>query len=141
MISGLSHEGERGAMTASSVTSISDQPPSLLVCVNQAARMDYILRHSDHFCINILSSLQQELSQVCATPDLGEERFEVGQWHQHEARGLHYVKDAPAVFLCEKQQQITHGTHTIYIGNIEEVLVSNEKNPALVYADGRYHHV
>lgn len=141
VVSGLSDEGERCVMTASSITSVSNQPPSLLVCINKSARMDAILKSSKYFCINILSADQQKVSEICATPDIGDERFSVGDWEVHEKTGLHYVHNAPAVFVCEKQNLVEHGTHSIYIGNVCDVLVSSAKQKALVYADGRYHYL
>ena len=141
IVSGLNADGERAAMTASSVTSVSDEPPSLLVCVNKTARMDHILQNSDYFCVNILSSSHQDVSEVCATPDAGEGRFDVGSWSQHEGTGLHYIDNAPAVFICHKQRLVPHGTHSIYIANVDEVLVSDKKHQHLVYANGRYHYL
>jgi len=49
--------------------------------------------------------------------------------------------NTPAVFLCKKQKVVSYGTHSIYIADICEVLLANEKQKALVYADGGYHHV
>ncbi len=141
VVSGLKDDGERAAMTASSVTSVSDDPPSLLVCVNKAARMDDVLFHSEYFCVNILSSDHQDVSEICATPETGEERFSVGSWSRHEKNGLHYINNAPAVFICHKQRVVDHGTHSIYIANVDEVLVSDKKHQHLVYADGRYHYL
>lgn len=141
VISGRSSSGERGAMTASSVTSISDSPPSLLVCINKTAAMDAIMRDSERFCVNVLGANNQDVSEICATPDTGEQRFEVGSWNKHEATSIDYIDTAPAVFVCSKQQVVDHGTHSIFIANIEEVLISKEKKPALVYADGQYHYL
>ena len=128
-------------MTASSVTSVSNDPPSLLVCVNKSARMDFILSDSDYFCVNILSSGHQDVSEICATPTKGDERFSVGAWSAHRMHGVHHLEDAPAVFLCKKERAIAHGTHTIYIANLVEALVHPEKQQHLVYADGQYHHI
>ncbi len=141
VISGLSEEGERCAMTASSVTSVSNEPPSLLVCVNKSARMDYVLANSSKFCVNVLSAAQQKISEVCATPETGEERFDVGSWSTHEGTGLYYVDHSPAVFVCDKQRAVEYGTHTIYIANIDEVLLGQAGQKALIYAQGGYHYL
>lgn len=141
VISGVSEDGERAAMTVSSVTSVSDSPASLLVCINQSARMDYILKHSDQFCINILGAEHQSLSEICATPDTAEERFNMGVWQSDGKTGLPYVADAPAVFICSTEQVVAHGTHSVFIGDVQSVRVSPEEQPALVYADGKYHYL
>lgn len=141
IVSGVSKQGERSAMTASSVTSVSSEPPSLLVCVNQSARMDFVLSDSESFAINVLSSEQQVISELCATPDKAEERFDQGAWLKDEETGLYYLDDSPAVFICQKQQVIEHGTHSIFIGDISKVLVSESETKALVYSAGAYHYV
>lgn len=141
IVTGLGSEGERCAMTASSVTSVSGEPPSLLVCINKSATMDAILESSEHLCVNVLAAAQQDVSEVCATADLGDERFSVGEWEVDQTSGLSYLLNTPAVFLCKKQKVVSYGTHSIYIADICEVLLANEKQKALVYADGGYHHV
>ena len=103
--------------------------------------MQAIMQETQYFCVNILSSAQQQVSEVCATPDLGEERFAVGSWQQHELTGLYYLDHSPAVFVCCKASVLEHGTHSIYVADITEVLVSDIKQEALVYADGRYHYL
>ena len=75
-----SHEGERHAMTATSVTSLSLDPPSMLVCVNKDASIHKILSEGSHFSINILSSSQRELAEVCSNSDEGESRFVNESW-------------------------------------------------------------
>lgn len=139
VVSATGESGERCAMTASSVTSVSNEPPSLLVCVNQSARMDFVLSTSTLFSVNVLAASQQDVSEICATPDAAEERFNVGGWQPFEESGLYYLNDSPAVFVCEKANSMVHGTHTIYVANIKRVLTSVNKQPVLLYADGGYH--
>ena len=57
-------EGQRHAMTATSVTSLSLDPPSMLVCINKDASLHKILLDNSNFCINVLSSLQKELAEA-----------------------------------------------------------------------------
>ena len=68
--------GERHAMTATSVTSLSLDPPAMLVCVNKDASIHNIINYGSSFCINILSSRQKELAEVCSKSEEGEARFE-----------------------------------------------------------------
>lgn len=141
VISSVNAKGERAAMTVSSVTSVSNDPPSLLVCINKNARMESIFAESGYFCVNVLGANQQALSEICATPEAGEERFTVGQWAKHEETGIDFVQDAPAVFMCRKEKVVEYGTHNIYFGNIIEVRIGEEKQNALVYVDGKYHYL
>ena len=130
--------GRRYAMTASSVTSLSDNPASLLVCVNQATSMHQALECGGPFCVNLLSRDQEHVSVRCASGDQGETRFEVGDWENEPGNGVPYLLGAQAVFICEQDQCYAYGTHNILIGRIESVLVSDGPVDPLIYLDGRY---
>lgn len=131
----------RIAMTASSVTSVSDNPPSLLVCVNTRNTMAMGMQRSLWFSVNILTATQCDVSNLCAGGAQGEERFVEGNWQQDEETGVPYLDDAEAVFICEKEQVVRHGTHDIFIGNIKRVFVSKEPVNPLIYLNGAYHHL
>ena len=141
VVTAKSADGERFAMTASSVTSVSDNPPSLLVCVNKSARMDAVMTESDSFAINILAKQHQEVSNNCAKPADGDSRFQLGDWQQCEDSELFYLKDAPSVFICKKSNVFEYGTHNIYIGDITKVVVADEDSELLVYANGAYRYI
>ncbi|AMO55466.1 hypothetical protein GZ77_10040 [Endozoicomonas montiporae] len=129
-------DSERHAMAATSVTSLSMDPPSLLVCVNQSTAMHSALDEGADFCINILSLEQQEVSVACGGRLRGEDRFTVGNWVTTD-RGLPYLSDAQSVLICAQDGHYDYGTHTIFIGRIKEIRNSDDVNP-LVYVDGHY---
>lgn len=138
VVTANNQEGQRFAMTASSVTSLSDNPPSLLVCINLDARINQPMLDSGSFCINILSQSQQLVSNTCASPNTDEERFAVGDWVKNQATGLYYLNDAEAVFFCDKADVLSHGTHNIFIGNIKQVALGAEDISPLIYLNGTY---
>lgn len=131
-------DGSPYAMTATSVTSLSDSPPSLLVCINKSARMFEAIDQGSDFCINLLAYGQDEISNRCASGDQGVARFDVGAWSMDKP--LPYLSDGLAAFFCRQDRAIDYGTHRIVIGNIEEVLVNDDDsiNP-LLYLNGGYH--
>lgn len=139
VITARSENGGRVAMTASSVTSVSAEPPSLLVCVNKSASADPIIATTQGFAVNILSSAQQDVSNTCASPAEGESRFEVGNWTVDEETGLSYLSDSLTTFFCSKTKSIPYGTHNIYIGEITKVALGETEEGILVYAKGAYH--
>lgn len=131
-------EGRRYAMTASSVTSLSDEPASLLVCVNQEATMYSLLSMGQPFVVNVLSQAQQQISNICAARDAGEERFSSGDWQQNE-QGLPYLADAQATFFCQvDSDDMQYGTHRIVVGRIQKTQIHEGEASPLVYVDGRY---
>ncbi len=141
VVTALTDDGERVAMTASSVTSVSDNPPSLLVCVNRDAGMHLALEKTQNFSINVLNKNQKEISNTCAKPAEGDSRFQVGNWVVDEDTGLPYLEDALSVFICEKKQVVPYGTHNIYIGDIAKVHFGDGEPDILVYAKGAYHNI
>lgn len=130
--------GERFAMTVSSVTSVSDSPASLLVCVNtQVALEGHLSTPGAPFVINILSSEQQAISNRCAGFEGDKPRFSIGNWE--EGRGsLPYLKDAQASFFCESDKVMTYGTHHIVVARILEVKIGELAIDPLIYIDGGY---
>ena len=130
-----SHEGERHAMTATSVTSLSLDPPSMLVCVNKDASIHKILSEGSYFSINILSSSQRELAEVCSNSDEGESRFVNESWKDQGS--YIYNTDALSTLFCLKINEVDHTSHTIFIGRVEKAINNDELMP-LLYGMGGY---
>lgn len=129
--------GQRYAMTASSVTSLSDDPASLLVCVNQQASIHSVLKHGQPFVVNLLSSKQEDVSNLCAGAE-GDTRFSLGDW-QLSDHGMPFLQDAQASFFCRvDNESYCYGTHQIVIGRLEGVHISEGEVDPLVYLDGGY---
>jgi flavin reductase (DIM6/NTAB) family NADH-FMN oxidoreductase RutF len=136
VITARDSSGQRQAMTATAVTSVSDNPASLLVCVNRQTTLHTVLAAGGSFVVNVLGADQADISVQCASAESGEARFATGDWV--EAHGLPYLRNAQAVFFCDSATQMVHGTHLIAVGNIREVLVSQEPVNPLLYANGQY---
>lgn len=130
--------GERHAMTVSSVTSVSDNPASLLVCVNkQVALEGHLSTLGTPFAINILGSDQQAISNRCAGFEGDKPRFSLGDWRQGRDQ-VPYLADAQATFFCESDQVMTYGTHHIVVARIHEVKLGELSVDPLIYVDGGY---
>jgi flavin reductase (DIM6/NTAB) family NADH-FMN oxidoreductase RutF len=123
-------------MTATAVTSLSLEPPSLLVCVNRTTLLHDILLSARRFCVNLLGSGQAHLSGAFsgAVPPL--ERFELGAWQRTE-EGLDFLADAQANLFCRRVAVFPYGTHAIFIGEVERVRLSSPVLP-LIYHDAAY---
>lgn len=129
-------DGMRNAITATSPTSISMTPPSMLFCIHRQSSLREGLVEGIPFCINILAESQQDVAQMCASNVKGEERFAVGHW-QNDVSGTPYLADAEAAILCKTAQIVSFGSHDIVIGTVERVHLPSPRTP-LVYVDGRY---
>jgi len=138
VISTRDADGNRHAMTASAVTSLSDDPASLLICVNKSASLHPVLSAGANFCVNVLRHGQDDISNICAGKEKGEVRFSLGSWDDHGADQLPYITDADASFFCTNDGVQEYGTHIIVIGKLNYVMVSDDDVSPLVYVDGAY---
>src|SRR5215471_5085124 len=128
--------GCRHGMSATAVTSLSIDPPSLLVCVNKSTATHRVLSRGGRFCVNVLRSFHSQLSQAFSGKLKGEDRFSVGAWRDTED-GLPFLGDAQANLFCEIDRITDYGTHTIFIGRVYSAIVDEDVDP-LLYQDGKY---
>ena len=123
------------AMTATSVASLSLDPPSMLVCINHEASIHEVMKEGLGFCINILSLGQENLADICSVKGKEEQRFLEGNWS--ELKNIPYNSDSQSNLFCNCVQVIQHKTHTIYVGEVSRVINKNTFDP-LLYKDGNY---
>jgi flavin reductase (DIM6/NTAB) family NADH-FMN oxidoreductase RutF len=129
-------DGEPFVMTVSSVTSVSDNPPSLLVCINrQIQRHEELLPLGTRFAINLLSNAQSEVSNLCAGRYEDKNRLSLGRWNQDDWL---FLADSQVSFFCVTDKVVSYGTHEILIGRIEKVKIHTDEVNPLIYANGQY---
>ena len=106
-------------MTASSFTSVSLEPPLVLVCVDRRTRTFDYLRQQHAFGIHILGTDMEEISNRCAG-FLGEEAHELDDVpHRTEVTGAPILNDTLAWMDCSRWQVYEGGDHAIFIGEIQ----------------------
>ena len=130
------HGAERHGTTATSVTSISMDPPSVLVCFNQSSRLHGFLHEQDRFCVNVLHTTNIDVAKIFSSNAAAAERFSSGDWRT-DSEGLPYLADAQANLFCRKEHEVSYGSHTIFIGRVIQALTREDISP-LLYSDGRY---
>lgn len=126
----------RHGITATSVTSLSLDPPSLLVCINRTTLLHDILLSARRFCVNVLSREQSALSVAFSGALAPEARFAVGAWDR-SPDGIDFLGDAHARLFCRRVAMLPFGTHAIVIGEIDEVSLGDAAEP-LLYRDATY---
>lgn len=127
----------RHGMTMTAVSSLSMDPPSMVICVNHSTLLHDVLISARHFCVNVLKHDQAEVSAAFSGASSPEGRFSVGDWLTHEA-GMHYLASAQANIVCRKMAAIPFGTHTIFIGNADDVLLGDDDARPLLYRNAAY---
>lgn len=131
----------RAGFTATAVASISDRPPTLLVCLNRASGSAARLIANGVFCVNTLAAEHRALAEDFAgrTGLHGEARFERGQWGVFET-GAPLLLDALTSFDCRLVEVKDVATHHVLIGEVTAVRLGGAE-PSLVYVHRRYHDV
>ena len=122
------------AITVSSVTSISMDPPSLLICINKSSRIHNSIELESKFCINLLNNKQEDLSNICSDEDMYDQRFKDENWNLD---GIPFLKNAQANIFCTVDKLTSYHTHTIVIGLVEDANYADEIS-TLTYVDGEY---
>jgi flavin reductase (DIM6/NTAB) family NADH-FMN oxidoreductase RutF len=123
-------------MTATAVTSLSVEPPSLLVCINQRTRFYDVMTGARRFCVNVLHQDQVELSAAFAGAVAPEARFGIGDW-RHDDAGCQFLENAQAVFFCTRKAMFPFGSHAIFVGEVVRSTHREEVAP-LVYENAGY---
>ena len=122
------------AITVSSVTSISMDPPSLLICINKSSRIHDTIELGSKFCINLLNSNQENLSNICSDEDMYDQRFKDNNWNLDN---IPFLQNAQANIFCKVDKLTSYHTHTIVIGLVEDANYADEIS-TLTYVNGKY---
>ncbi len=129
-------EGRPCGLTASAFTSVSLDPPLVLVCVDHAATAHPAVDAHGWFAVNVLGKSQEHLARRFAVS--GSDKF-AGVAFREGRAGLPILEDVVASLECRIVQRYTGGDHTIFVGQVEGVSVAG--GPPLVYFHGGYHHL
>lgn len=128
----------RAGLTATAVASLSDSPPTLLVCVGRSTRAHDAIVTAKAFSVNILTRNQQDLAERFAGREgtQGEDRF-VGMDWTTLATGSPILECALASLDCELLDHHEFTTHSIFIGRVVNGQFSADGEP-LLYFRGDY---
>ncbi|PRD16536.1 4-hydroxyphenylacetate 3-monooxygenase, reductase component [Pantoea coffeiphila] len=129
----------RCGITATAVCSITDSPPTLLVCVNSNSAMNPVFRQNERMCINVLNHRQEEMARHFAgmTELPMADRFLLEGW-QEGSLGQPVLNDALASLEGEISQVQTLGTHQMYLVEIRHIWLA-ASGDGLIYFKRRFH--
>ncbi|WP_428034186.1 flavin reductase family protein [Amphritea sp.] len=133
VVTAVSDSGEKVGFTANSFTSVSVEPPLLLVCPSNKLSSFDIFNRCKHFAVNILAEDQQDISNTFASAK--GDRFEAISWHSDE-NGCPIIEGSVAHFSCSTYNNIPAGDHILLVGQVNQ-FNTNEKL-GLGYAKGGY---
>ncbi len=124
-----------GGMTANALCSLSLDPLLALVCFENGARTLPIVREARRFAVNVLASHQERLAGVFASKLPESEKLD-GVAHRFED-GVPVIEGSLAWAICELQELIAGGDHTIAIGKVTAMGLG--AGQPLLWYSGRYH--
>lgn len=131
--------GGRVGITVSAVCSVTDDPPTVLVCVNQASYTHEIFRINGRVCINVLGAEHEELAMHFAgvTKIPMEERFGWAMW-DHDSDDVPVLRDALVALVGRIAGHTVRGSHSVMFVEVERTIV-HEDTGGLVYYKRQFH--
>jgi flavin reductase (DIM6/NTAB) family NADH-FMN oxidoreductase RutF len=131
-------EGRYYGMAVTSWASLSMEPPSMLVASNRSASVHAVIAKSRYFCLNMMSEDHSEILERFSRSDMRDKRFSAEDWDEGPKK-MPVLRGALASQICTVQGTYDYGTHTIFVGRVDDVLLpkTQDKNPApLIWMNG-----
>jgi flavin reductase len=127
-------------LTASAVCSVTDDPPTLLVCVNRASNVHAALSQNGVLCVNVLASRHQELSNLFGRGGIPvEQRFAGAEWRMLTT-GAPSLADAVVSLDCAIAQTTEIGTHSVFFCSVRAIALGAQPE-GLIYFNRGYHDI
>ncbi|WP_019937044.1 flavin reductase [Bordetella sp. FB-8] len=124
--------------TVSAVCSVTNEPPTLLVCINRASKNNAVIRANGNLCVNVLAGDQRDIALQFASKTASmESRFAAAEWEQLET-GAPALLGSIAALDCEVMAMNEVGTHTVFYCEIKAVRNSNGRE-GLIYFGRDFH--
>jgi flavin reductase (DIM6/NTAB) family NADH-FMN oxidoreductase RutF len=127
------NEGKPRGLTANAFSSLSLDPPQILVCIDHRADTFPVISQAKTFAVNVLAEHQREISQRFAGK--GEDKFE-GVPYRTGDTGVPLLDGVLAVIECRVEQAHEAGDHTIFIGEVQRV--EHTEGKPLLFFRGNY---
>lgn len=129
---------QRTGFTATSVASLSMDPPALLVCLNRQSSVAPVLLAHGAFCINVLAADQMHIAEQFAGRDgsRGAARYRQATWEAMPSGALGLSR-CVTLIDCELEEVIDRHSHSILIGRPKHVVIRGQPEP-LLYWHGAY---
>jgi flavin reductase (DIM6/NTAB) family NADH-FMN oxidoreductase RutF len=130
------NDGKLHGLTVSAFSSVSMNPPLILVCIHKNTGSYSSFEESKAFVVNILEESQQQISNHFASHS--DDKFS-GQNYELNENGLPILADCLVNLECSLKHSYDGGDHTIFVGEIEKTTVRDGK--PLIYSQGKYREI
>ncbi len=127
--------------TVTAVSSVTDSPATLLVCINRNSWSNKTIKANGRICVNVLAHEDEEIARIFAgmagVP--AELRFDHVAHHQGTT-GAPILTSALVAFDCRISEMVECGSHTIFLAEVVQIELGEDR-AGLVYFDRHYHGV
>ena len=131
-------DGRRQGMLATAVSSVTADPPTILVCVNRTATMHNDLLECRSFCVNFLGHKHLELSRRFSSSEARESRFDADGWTTLTT-GAPVLEGALSALDCRLESAVEVGSHSVVFGKVLAIRVApSAGDKPLLYFDRQY---
>jgi|SRR5450830_880486 len=128
----------RHGLTVSAVCSVTDEPPTLLVCINRNAGAHDVIRQNGVLCVNVLGAHHEQLSNAFGRRGMDvSERYAAGNWRTLSS-GAPVLLDAAVNLDCTVSRVEQVGTHSVFFCTVEDIAIASEPH-GLIYFNRLYH--
>lgn len=134
IVTTVDEDGRPWGFTASAFSSVSAEPPLVLVCLSRTAECHPVFERSTRWTVNILNDGHQPLARRFATR--GADKFS-GDEFRLDPEGVPYLPDASARLHVSAYDRHVSGDHTILVGRVHDVRLGQD--PATVYFQRGFH--
>jgi flavin reductase len=130
--------GGRAGFTASAVCSVTDTPPTLLVCINRTASVYPAVIANQVLCVNTLAAGQEALSLCFSSKMPMQERFHGSDWRRLET-GAPVLAGAIVAFDCRIKSTSSVGSHDVLFCEVLATSHNDEMHQGLMYFHRQYY--
>lgn len=128
----------RAGCTVSAVCSVTDEPPTVMVCINRDSRNAAAFRDSGALCVNVVSADQQALAQLFSNREVPvDARFSAARWSRL-VTGAPVLDEALASLDCEIRSVTEIGTHDMFLCEVKALRMA-DSGDALIYFGRHFH--
>jgi flavin reductase len=130
----------RGGFTATAMCSVTDEPPTLLICMNSNSAQSALFTQNQRFCVNVLTEEHEDLAGYFAgqRQDM-DARYAAADWVSLPS-GNQALADAIVSFDCRLVEARPVGTHNILLGEVIGIR-SRKDGQALLYFERSFVHM
>lgn len=131
VVTTLDFDGTPRGLTTTAVSSVSAEPPLLLVCVDLTSRTLPALRAGGRFVVNFLREGRSDLARLFASK--ADDKFELVEWRRSASGMPVLAADALAWAECTTVHELEPGDHVILLGQVEEGTGAADEDAPLMY--------